>query len=132
MGFFNDYPYTDFHELNLDWIIKHFKQFVDEIAGLEEWRSTHEKEYQDLKAFMDSINSGNLPPAVYNKLRQWFFDNAFDLVGEMVKHVYFGLNDQGYFIVTIPTQWRNLIFNTTGYDIILPFQTEYGHLTLSY
>lgn len=132
MGFFNDYPYTDFHELNLDWIIKHFKQFVDEIAGLEEWRSAHEKEYQDLKAFMDSINSGNLPPAVYNKLRQWFFDNAFDLVGEMVKHVYFGLNDQGYFIVTIPTQWRNLIFNTTGYDIILPFQTEYGHLTLSY
>ena len=129
---FNIYPYLNENDLNLDWIIKHFKEFIDEIASLNDWRSTHEQEYAELKAFMDSINAGNLPPAMYNKLRQWFFDNAFDLVGEMVKHVYFALNDDGYFIVTIPEQWRELVFNTTEYDIVLPFQTEYGHLTISY
>lgn len=26
MAFFNDYPYTDFHELNLDWILKKIKE----------------------------------------------------------------------------------------------------------
>ena len=129
---FNIYPYLNENDLNLDWIIKHFKEFIDQIASLNDWRTTHEREYAQLKEFMDSINAGNLPPAMYNKLRQWFFDNAFDLVGEMVKHVYFGLNDDGYFIVTIPEQWRELVFNTTEYDIVLPFQTEYGHLTISY
>lgn len=129
---FNIYPYLNENDLNLDWIIKHFKEFIDEIASLNDWRSTHEQEYAELKAFMDSINAGNLPTAVYEKLRQWFFDNAFDLVGSMVKHVYFGLNDAGYFIVTIPEQWRDLIFNTTGLDIDVALQPEYGHLTISY
>lgn len=129
---FTVYPYLNENDLNLDWIIKHFKEFIDEIASLNDWRTTHEQEYAELKAFMDSINAGNLPPAVYNKLRQWFFDNAFDLVGEMVRHVYFGINDSGYFIVTIPYQWRELIFNTTGLDIDVALQPEYGHLTLSY
>lgn len=130
--FLNGYPYTDFHELNLDWIVKHFKEFVDELASLDSWRSQHELEYQELKDFMVQIEAGVLPDAVYDKLRQWFFDNAFDLVAEMVKHVYFGLNEAGYFIVTIPQQWKELIFNTTGYDIDVPIQPEYGHLTISY
>ena len=129
---FNIYPYLNVNDLNLDWIISHFKEFIDEIASLDEWRTTHEQEYAELKAFMESINAGNLPETVYNKLRQWFDANAFDLVGEMVKHVYFGLTDSGYFTVTIPEQWRELVFNTTGYDIELSFQTEYGHLTISY
>lgn len=129
---FNVYPYLNENDLNLDWIIKHFKEFIDQIASLNDWRTTHEQEYAQLKAFMDSINAGNLPPEVYNKLRQWFFDNAFDLVGEMVKHVYFGLTNDGYFMVTIPEMWRELIFKTTGWDYTNPLQPEYGHLCLLY
>ena len=129
---FNIYPYLNVNDLNLDWIISHFKEFIDEISSLEEWRRTHEQEYAELKSFMDAINAGNLPPAVYNKLRQWFFDNAFDLVGEMVKHIYFGLTDDGYFVVNIPRQWRDLVFSTTEYDIIVPLMPEYGHLVISY
>ena len=130
--FFNKFPYTDFHELNLDFLLKNYKSLLDSLAQLDTWVEQHQKEYEELKSFMDMINAGILPPAVYDKLRQWFFDNAFDLVGEMIKHVYFGLSDDGYFIVTIPQQWRDLIFNTTGYDITVPLQPEFGHLTISY
>lgn len=130
--FFNKFPYTDFHELNLDFLLKNYKGLLDAIEQLDSWVDQHQEEYEELKSFMDAINAGNLPPAVYDKLRQWFFDNAFDLVGEMVKHVYFGLNDAGYFIVTIPQMWKELIFNTTGLDIEVPIQPEYGHLTISY
>ena len=130
--FFNKFPYTDFHELNLDFLLTNYKRLLDSLSELDSWVETHQQEYEELKSFMDAINAGNLPPAVYDKLRQWFFDNAFDLVGEMVKHVYFGLNDAGYFIVTIPQQWKELVFNTTGLDIDVLLQPEYGHLTISY
>lgn len=36
MGAFEQFPYTNFHELNLDWIIKQVKQFqnsLDNISG---------------------------------------------------------------------------------------------------
>ena len=130
--FFNKFPYTDFHELNLDFLLKNYKGLLDAIEQLDSWVETHQQEYEELKSFMDAINAGDLPSAVYDNLRQWFYDNAFDLVGEMVKHVYFGLNDSGYFIVTIPQQWKELIFNTTGLDIEVDLQPEYGHLTISY
>lgn len=46
--------------------------------------------------------------------------------------VYFGLTDNGYFCAYIPKSWQNVKFNTTGLDINVPLQPEYGHLVLSY
>ena len=81
---------------------------------------------------MDAINAGNFPDSMYDAMRRWFEANAIDLVGAMVKQVYFGLNDDGYFVVTIPEQWRDLIFKTTGWDYNTPLQPEYGHLCILY
>ena len=36
MGFVNQFPYSDFHELNLDWLIKQTKSIEDQIKVLEE------------------------------------------------------------------------------------------------
>lgn len=36
MGFINQFPYSDFHELNLDWLIKITKENQDKIAYLSE------------------------------------------------------------------------------------------------
>lgn len=132
MSFFNEYPYRNLTDLNLDFIINHFKEFIDEIGSLEDWRQTHEQEYNELKSFMDAINAGNFPDSMYDAMRTWFETNAIDLVGAMVKQVYFGLNDNGYFVVNIPEQWRNLIFKTTGWDYNTPLQPEYGHLCILY
>ena len=33
MGFFNKYPYTDFHELNLDWLIRALKEYAEELQN---------------------------------------------------------------------------------------------------
>ena len=35
-NFINQFPYTDFHELNLDWLIKKTKEYGDQIAYLNE------------------------------------------------------------------------------------------------
>ena len=36
MAFFHRYPYSDFHELNLDWIISEMKKLQDQMDGLLE------------------------------------------------------------------------------------------------
>lgn len=46
--------------------------------------------------------------------------------------VFFGITDDGYFVAYIPENWDDITFNTTGLDINLPIQPDYGHLVLSY
>ena len=46
--------------------------------------------------------------------------------------VLFGLTNSGYFVAYIPENWKSIQFNTTGLDIELAIQPEYGHLVLSY
>lgn len=36
MGIFNNYPYTDFHEMNLDWVIKTLKEIDTRIDELKD------------------------------------------------------------------------------------------------
>lgn len=126
--FNNEYPYTDFHELNLSWVIKKIKELMTRLDLMEDWRKQHEKEYQQLKDLYDAVMSGDFPPSITNAFRDWFFKNALDLVGSMVKHVYFGLTDDGYFCAYIPDNWSELTFDTVmDYDDPL-----YGHLMLMY
>lgn len=46
--------------------------------------------------------------------------------------IFVWLSDSGYIMYTIPDGWDNIVFNTTGLDITLALQPEYGHLVLSY
>ena len=48
-GFNNTYPYTDFHELNLSWVIERIRKLMDQVKDLESWKAQHEEEYQQLK-----------------------------------------------------------------------------------
>lgn len=130
--FLNDYPYTDFHELNADFLLKHYKLLLDSLRQIDSWIETHQKEYEELQKLVDEIESGVLPDAVYDKLKVWFINNYKDILGEFIKFVTFRLNDEGYLVVSIPEGLHELVFNTTGLDIFPPLQPEYGHLTLSY
>lgn len=132
MGFFNQYPYINLTDLNLDYILKHLKEFMLKVDGLEEWKAQHEAEYAELKALYDAIISGNFPQSMIDALKNWLSVNALDLIGELVKMVIFNITDDGYFVAYIPESWDEIIFNTTGLDINIPLQPEYGHLVLSY
>lgn len=129
--FNNIFPYTDFHELNLDWIIAHFKEFIEEIQSLETWRTEHEAAYEELKDLYDDIVSGNFPDSMKNALEAWVRKYGIDLIGELVKMVFFGITMDGYFVAYIPDSWDEITFGTTGLDDF-PAGVEYGHLTLSY
>ena len=130
MGIFNQYPYLNINDLNLDWIIKHFKEFIDELASLDEWRKDHEAEYQELKKLYDDILAGNFPPAMVEELKKWCIKNTTEIIGAAIKMVMFGL-ENGYLVAYIPDSWSELIFGTTGLDDF-PAGYDFGHLTLTY
>ena len=130
-GFDNKYPYTDFHELNLDWVLEKIKAHQDNIDDIykiiNSWADTAEK----IQELYQAIISGNFPPEVEQALIDWMRENALDIVGDLVHMVFFGLTDDGYFVAYIPESWEDITFNTSGYDISIS-DLDFGHLTLTY
>lgn len=127
----NEYPYRNLEDFNLDYILKKLKGLADQIAEVIEWKPEFEKMYNEIKAFIAQIESGNLPQGFIDAINKWMQENALDLVGDMVKMVFFGLTDDGYFTAYIPDQWDEITFFTTGLDRIIP-GVEYGHLCIEY
>ena len=129
MSFF-EFPNTRTYDNDLGWLIKHVKSFDDTIQALQEWQNNADVTVADLRALLDALSSGTVPPEVAAAITKWLQINARDIVGAMVKNVWFGLTMSGYFVVYIPESWNDIIFKTTGYDFFTSLQEEYGHLVL--
>lgn len=129
-----EFPHTRTYDSDLGWLIKCCRSVQDAIKALNEWKDTIEPKINDILAIWDLLEGGQLPPAIQDAIRSWMNMNAINLVGELVKHVFFGLTDDGHFVAYIPDSWEDITFNTTYYDIILDAHPEidYGHLVLSY
>ena len=46
-GFYNKYPYTDFHELNLDFLLGAYTSLIDKVNETIAWCNTHQTEYEE-------------------------------------------------------------------------------------
>lgn len=133
MSFF-EFPHTRTYDSDLGWLIKCCKSVNEAIDALNQWKDEVNPKIEDILKIWTLLESGQLPPAIQDAIKQWLSVNAIDLMGELVKHVFFGLTDDGYFVAYIPDSWSDIVFNTTDYDIILSAHPEigYGHLVLSY
>lgn len=129
---FNEYPYTNYNDYNLDWLIKTARNLLDRMDATEKWQEEHQKAYQELKDLYDAVMSGNFPDSIKQAFQKWMEENALDLVGNLVHMVFFGLTETGYFVAYIPESWNDIKFGTTGLDDFPECFDEYGHLTLSY
>ena len=75
MSFFNRYPYTDFHEMNLDWVIAELKSMEGRIEGLKDEIIAEtiaaSKEYIDDR-LTSVISEFNILKAEFNALNNSF------------------------------------------------------------
>ena len=129
MSFF-EYPHTRTYDNDLGWLIKHCKKNDEAIAALEAWKNSATGTIEDLQELLDNLDRGIFPEEVANAIRKWLEINAKDIIGSMVKSVYFGLTESGYFVAYIPDSWKDIIFKTTGYDYFTDLMPEFGHLVL--
>ena len=130
MSFF-EFPHTRTYDTDLGWLIRQCKTNEDAIAALNQWKEETQPTIDDFKNLYDMLMRGELPEGIAHGIEIWMRENALDLVGELVKMVFFGLTLDGYFVAYIPESWEDIIFGTTGLDDF-PAGVEYGHLTLSY
>lgn len=56
-NFFNKYPYTDFHELNLDWIIERYVTLTEEVNTLKAWMAQHKIEYAEAMDRLEAVEN---------------------------------------------------------------------------
>lgn len=129
--FNNEYPYTDFHELNLSWVIKKVKELLDHMRQIDEWKEEYQETVDKLQAFYDDLIAGRYPPEFVDHLKEWISENGVDIIMELIKMVIFSITDDGYFVAYIPDHWSEITFGTTGLDDF-PAGYDFGHLTLTY
>lgn len=127
-----EFPHTRTYDSDLGWLIKCCKSVGEAIEALEKWKEEVQPQIDEFLALWKLIEAGQLPPTIQNAIREWMRVNALDLVGELVKSVYFGITDAGYFVAYIPENWEEITFNTTEYDFHTDLQQQFGHLVLSY
>lgn len=79
--FYNKYPYTDFHELNLDWVIERVKKLTEDWAATsQEWDST-EQAWNDLHDYvMNYFNNLDVQDEINNKLQAMYDNGDFDAI----------------------------------------------------
>lgn len=127
---FYEFPHTRTYDNDLGWLIKHVETNSKAIQALEDWKAGEEQTIEDLRALLDALASGEVPEEVATAITKWLTINAKDIIGAMIKNVWFGLTDSGYFVAYIPDSWSDIIFKTTGYDFFTSLQEEFGHLVL--
>ena len=90
-------------------LIEQDKIFGDELTKLKE----------DLAAVQEWID--NYDTTYVKNIVEKFISNM----------IYVDISDSGYIIYHVPESWNDIKFYTTGLDITVPTEREYGHLVLS-
>ena len=102
-------------------VVDYINKLIDSDKDIIENVEALQNEMNTVQSWIDSFN----------------YEPLLDTVKEMVDKyitagVYFGITDSGYFCAYVPNAWDEITFNTTGLDINIPIEEEYGHLVLSY
>ena len=131
MAYF-EFPHTRSYEGDLGYIIKQLEKLVNEYNSIVEDQKRIDEIVAEIQKTYEDILHGNFPEEFKEAIYNWLSENASSIVARMIRNVFFGLTDSGYFTAFIPDSWRDITFKTTGYDYITPMMPEYGHLVLQY
>ena len=137
-GLFENLPYSNFHELNLGWLLQTVKTLAEKyeeldiesvIDDLEQAIAGNTEAIASLNTRFAALENGAYIENYIPALATWINNNLQQLVARIAKFVQFGLTDDGRFYADIPENWDFLQFET-GYDV--ENMAEYLHLIINY
>lgn len=81
MGYINDFPYTDFHELNLDWFLNKFKTLYNEWINIKKDFNSVKDELNDLKIYIENyFRNLNVYDEISKKLDEMFENGTLESI----------------------------------------------------
>ena len=137
-GLFDNFPYTNFHELNLGWLVNTVKVLAEKyeeldiegtLEDLNEAIAGNTSAIASLNNRFAALENGAYIENYIPALANWINANLQEIIARVAKFVFFGITDDGYFYVDIPESWSDVHFST-GLDESKP--DEYLHLILTY
>lgn len=77
MGLFDNFPYTNFHELNLDWLLETTKKALDQYAEMKLWQKDVDDRIADIQEYVDNYFATlDVDQAVRDRLDQLVADGT--------------------------------------------------------
>ncbi len=100
--------------------VEHYLDYIAEM--MNEWNIEFSDDIKaEFEAMWNAINNG-----LEDAASEWIANNLEWVFTKVAKQVYFGLNEQGYFVAYIPDGWDDIIFDT-GFNY---GEDTYGRLIL--
>lgn len=136
MGLFENFPYTNFQDLNIDSLLKTMKIVLERLKETETTVDNFTEEYSqkidELETYIENLDNGIFSQEMLNSLFKWLNKNVPQILQESVKNIWFSLDSRGRLVANVPDSWKNISFKTTGYDIVIGNMLlyPYGHLVI--
>lgn len=100
--------------------VKYINDLIDQDKIIENELSNLEKELAEVQDWIQKFD--------YDKINSMISEIIQSFLATMI---FVEVNSDGYIVYFIPEKWEDIMFNTTGLDIVIP-GWEYGRLVLSY
>lgn len=100
--------------------VKYINDLIDQDKIIENELSNLEKELAEVQDWIQKFE--------YDKINSMISEIIQSFLATMI---FVEVNSDGYIVYFIPEKWEDIMFNTTGLDIVIP-GWEYGRLVLSY
>lgn len=98
-------------------VVEYINQLIDNDKIISEELENLKKELSEVKKWIDEFDTSYAEKIIKDSIATMIFVE---------------ITDAGYIVYNIPSEWNDITFNTTGLDIELDMQKDYGHLVLSY
>lgn len=132
-------PYAapgDHYQYDLYWLVNQLKQALSNTETLRQHDIKQDTRLDGLDALTEQLKYATCH--LFAKLKagdftkdtfiEWVNTNMTDIIYQMVRFVFFGLDDDGHFVAYIPASWEFLHFDT----LLDPDKPGYGHLVVYY
>lgn len=134
-AFGENFPYSNFHDLNMDWIIKIAKDFLDQYTHIQEVISTGEDNLQNLTA--DGLEQlQTKADALEALLQQWYNTHSEDIQTELQTAIQNFITEAGRVgqevIASIPQDYTELSNSVNYlnflYESTMPMLLDYNEI----